>query len=130
MRAPSPGHILEKKGQHLLREKSLHFFHFQGKKGTFFHFQGVRFFHVTLMLMHEMPKIGPAQPQIPSKLERENMNKQPTSLLSICRKLLPLFLVKTGLPPSKKIGLICFNESPLGAMYSLKFVHSVFSTEN
>ena len=29
------------------------------KKGIFFHFQGAYFFHALLMLMYEMPKIGP-----------------------------------------------------------------------
>ena len=48
-----------KKGQDLLREKRVHFFHWQGKKELFFHFQGTHFFPATLMLMHETPKIGP-----------------------------------------------------------------------
>ena len=36
------------------------FFLFSRKKGhIIFNFQRVRFFHATLMLMHETPKIGP-----------------------------------------------------------------------
>ena len=34
-------------------------FIFKGEKGGLFHFQGVHFLHVTLMLMHEVPKIAP-----------------------------------------------------------------------
>ena len=40
------GHISGKIGRHFL-----------GKEGTFFHFQGSYFFHATLMVMHETPKI-------------------------------------------------------------------------
>ena len=37
------GHILEKKGEHLLLEKRVHFFSFSRKKDLFFHFQRVHF---------------------------------------------------------------------------------------
>ena len=36
-------HILEKKGQHLLTKKRVHFFNFQEKKSLFFLFQRVHF---------------------------------------------------------------------------------------
>ena len=48
-----------KKRQHLLREKRAHIFIFTEKMVHFFHFQEGHFYHATLMLMHEMPKIGP-----------------------------------------------------------------------
>ena len=50
-----------RKGQHHLREKRAHIFHFQGKKGTLFSFSRGTFFPATLMLMHETRKIGPAR---------------------------------------------------------------------
>lgn len=42
--------------------KKAHFNYFQGIKDVlfiFFHFQEAYFLHVTLILMHEMPKIAP-----------------------------------------------------------------------
>ena len=53
------GYILEKKGQHPLREKKKHIFHFQEKRGTSFHLQGTHFFYATLMLGCKTPKVGP-----------------------------------------------------------------------
>ena len=50
------GHVLEKKGQHLLREKRVHFFHFQGRKWFIFSFSNGKF-HVTLILMYETANI-------------------------------------------------------------------------
>ena len=47
------GYILEKKGQHPLREKKAHF-SFSRKKGRIF-----SFFYATLLLGYETPKVGP-----------------------------------------------------------------------
>ena len=51
--------MLEKRAVSPERRKSI-FFHFQEKKSTSFSFSMGKFFHVTLMLIYETPKIGPA----------------------------------------------------------------------
>ena len=52
------GYILEKKGQHPLREKKAHF-SFSRKKGRIFSFSRNTFFYATLLLGYETPKVGP-----------------------------------------------------------------------
>ena len=52
------GHILEKKGEHLLTKKRVHFFSFSRKKGPFFSFSRGTFY-ATLILIYETPKVEP-----------------------------------------------------------------------